>query len=236
MTHAQIERIREIYEHTKPDPALNSAWASAMHDLGLVLDAYFEQCSRLNDSELSRKAAESLRHATDERMNAANLRIHDLSSRLGSVTNLLDAARGCTDLDAHLTLRAIREVVVETRCEHEWIDIRNKVIESGEMCSKCHALRAGNSAAIVGSRPDMSASGQAPNADSSTGEDRPAAPMFDMNTPLDAPVRIREREERERSQRATARFVAWMDSDEGRRLVQEAYARAKASACREARV
>lgn len=31
-------------------------------------------------------------------------------------------------------------------CEHEWIDIRNKVIQSGEMCSKCNLVRAGNGA------------------------------------------------------------------------------------------
>lgn len=31
-------------------------------------------------------------------------------------------------------------------CIHEWIDIRNKVIESGEMCRRCGALRAGNEA------------------------------------------------------------------------------------------
>jgi len=33
----------------------------------------------------------------------------------------------------------------ETKCKHEWIDIRNKVIISGEMCLKCRALRGGNS-------------------------------------------------------------------------------------------
>lgn len=29
-------------------------------------------------------------------------------------------------------------------CQHEWIDIRNSVIENGSMCIKCHALRAEN--------------------------------------------------------------------------------------------
>lgn len=29
-------------------------------------------------------------------------------------------------------------------CEHEWIDIRNEVIKSGEMCSKCMKLKSGN--------------------------------------------------------------------------------------------
>lgn len=30
------------------------------------------------------------------------------------------------------------------QCPHEWKDIRNKVVESGEMCFKCGSLRAGN--------------------------------------------------------------------------------------------
>lgn len=29
-------------------------------------------------------------------------------------------------------------------CDHEWIDIRNRSVESGEMCRKCNAVRAGN--------------------------------------------------------------------------------------------
>ena len=28
------------------------------------------------------------------------------------------------------------------RCEHEWVSARNEAVESGEMCVKCHALRA----------------------------------------------------------------------------------------------
>lgn len=27
-------------------------------------------------------------------------------------------------------------------CEHEWIPIRNEIIKSGELCTKCHAIRA----------------------------------------------------------------------------------------------
>lgn len=27
-------------------------------------------------------------------------------------------------------------------CDHEWVDARNSAVESGELCIKCHALRA----------------------------------------------------------------------------------------------
>lgn len=27
-------------------------------------------------------------------------------------------------------------------CEHEWVDARNKYVESGEICRKCRAIRA----------------------------------------------------------------------------------------------
>lgn len=31
-----------------------------------------------------------------------------------------------------------------TPCEHKWVDARNEYIESGEWCSKCNEVRAGN--------------------------------------------------------------------------------------------
>lgn len=30
------------------------------------------------------------------------------------------------------------------QCKHEWLDARNAIIKSGEICLKCGALRAGN--------------------------------------------------------------------------------------------
>jgi hypothetical protein len=33
-------------------------------------------------------------------------------------------------------------VVPVERCAHEWIDIRNEVVQSGEICRKCFAVRA----------------------------------------------------------------------------------------------
>jgi hypothetical protein len=58
----------------------------------------------------------------------------------------LPAIPGWSWFDA---MQAIDEELVATpareddeRCEHDWIDIRNEVIESGEMCSHCGALRA----------------------------------------------------------------------------------------------
>lgn len=31
-------------------------------------------------------------------------------------------------------------------CDHQWIDVRNEVVLSGEMCITCGAIRAGNEA------------------------------------------------------------------------------------------
>lgn len=36
------------------------------------------------------------------------------------------------------------------QCDHDWIDLRNEVIESGEMCSKCKLVRAGNAQPLPG--------------------------------------------------------------------------------------
>jgi hypothetical protein len=32
-------------------------------------------------------------------------------------------------------------------CAHEWVDARNSVVESGEICPKCNAIREGNATA-----------------------------------------------------------------------------------------
>ena len=33
-----------------------------------------------------------------------------------------------------------------SQCDHEWVDARNDVIESGEICLSCMSVRAGNEA------------------------------------------------------------------------------------------
>ena len=32
----------------------------------------------------------------------------------------------------------------EDNCEHDWVDARNPVVKSGEICIKCFAIKAGN--------------------------------------------------------------------------------------------
>ncbi len=34
------------------------------------------------------------------------------------------------------------EKLIDGQCDHDWIKVRNEVVTSGEMCSKCHAVRA----------------------------------------------------------------------------------------------
>lgn len=53
-----------------------------------------------------------------------------------------DAAAG----DLHAVDRKLRVLEVELRpegdaCEHDWVSARNEAVQSGEMCSRCHALR-----------------------------------------------------------------------------------------------
>ncbi len=45
-------------------------------------------------------------------------------------------------LAAVLEKLEVRLTPVEWVCEHEWVDARNEAVESGEMCVKCHAIRA----------------------------------------------------------------------------------------------
>lgn len=45
------------------------------------------------------------------------------------------------EAEARAALAATPAREDDERCEHDWVDIRNRVIKSGEMCSRCGALR-----------------------------------------------------------------------------------------------
>lgn len=59
----------------------------------------------------------------------------------------------CDDGEADFDLPAALMVEIDAAlsasaepraCEHDWIDARNQFVQSGELCIKCHAIRAGN--------------------------------------------------------------------------------------------
>lgn len=45
-------------------------------------------------------------------------------------------------------IQAIRRLAGQDQdegdCDHDWVDVRGDIVTSGEMCTKCHAVRAGN--------------------------------------------------------------------------------------------
>lgn len=41
------------------------------------------------------------------------------------------------------------------KCEHEWVDARNKVVTSGEVCLKCNSIRAGNVDEVAPITPEV---------------------------------------------------------------------------------
>lgn len=45
--------------------------------------------------------------------------------------------------DLVLLIRLAEEV---RNCEHDWLDVRNEIVKSGEMCRKCRRVRGGNAA------------------------------------------------------------------------------------------
>ena len=54
------------------------------------------------------------------------------------------ARRAAIVCDTAEQFRALHAALKDVGCNHEWADARNEVITSGEICTKCHALRAGN--------------------------------------------------------------------------------------------
>jgi hypothetical protein len=58
------------------------------------------------------------------------------------------SAEACVAMEIHTEIEARNQAT----CNHEWIDARNEIVQSGEYCSKCFMLRAGNEAAAIRSR------------------------------------------------------------------------------------
>lgn len=74
--------------------------------------------------------------------------LHDQEA-LGQATEVLRWQFAHNDLPqirrvAEMVLRAALEVEKAGECDHEWIDVRNEAVTSGEWCRKCNAIRAGN--------------------------------------------------------------------------------------------
>lgn len=98
-------------------------------------------CEERDEAEAETKQAEKqlakLREALEG--TAREMRKESAGTDAGRSRAYL-ACAGAVEMLAALT----DEPSTEEKCEHEWIDIRNKVVESGEACRKCWAIRAGN--------------------------------------------------------------------------------------------
>jgi hypothetical protein len=113
--HAREDILYLCDEVARLSSALHSSRAGALEEA-------YRDCLRLVQSEQA--DAETTKHATDEAYNLA------LAHAMGTI--LARAAE--LGIDMYLA----------ESCQHDWIDMRNEVITSGEMCRKCNKLRAGN--------------------------------------------------------------------------------------------
>lgn len=83
-----------------------------------------------------------------------------LSGDGSAVADVVRAARDYADaVDHHLKGPEVHTAYVRlvealdnlespavAACDHDWVDVRNKIIKDGEWCPKCNAIRAGNEA------------------------------------------------------------------------------------------
>jgi hypothetical protein len=62
-----------------------------------------------------------------------------------TLSNFTDVVDQVNDVDWLISTYADRIMQMFIRqCNHEWVDVRNEVVESGEMCIRCNSVRAGN--------------------------------------------------------------------------------------------
>jgi hypothetical protein len=90
--------------------------------------------ARLQNGELCKVSERQ-----QEVINGLLLALRDIKHKLershdgGCILPLLD-----------MVIAAEKGVTEKPKCEHNWVDARNKFVESGEVCLKCCAIRAGN--------------------------------------------------------------------------------------------
>lgn len=61
-------------------------------------------------------------------------------------THFLLRCKECGDYQTKESLGVFEEKQ-SVRCEHDWQDARNEVVQSGEYCTKCFSVRPGNNCA-----------------------------------------------------------------------------------------
>ena len=102
--------------------------------------------------KLARDIAEEHYRGTDEVM-ARGMLENIVAAKLEPVRDALnDLIETCTSSDVmefgetpdREAIRGAQAVVAlfEEGCDHEWVDARNEVVSGGEVCLKCHAVRA----------------------------------------------------------------------------------------------
>lgn len=95
-------------------------------------DCSADELQTLKDA-LSKERARADRY--HEALAAIQLRIRSADARWPDVLQNIDEI-------AYEALSGLPALLVDREtCPHEWKDIRNEVIESGEMCFKCGALK-----------------------------------------------------------------------------------------------
>ncbi len=74
----------------------------------------------------------------------ANMKPGDPSSNAQLLALCIAMARIETERASAANWLTLARGPQATDCNHEWSDARNKVVQSGEVCLKCYAIRSGN--------------------------------------------------------------------------------------------
>jgi len=147
--YAHVTRLQAELANMLEIAEANSHGASALIDsLNEVQnerDTLKAELSLLRDME--KRATESLWSAQSELTKARRSAMQALSLiepiRRGANLSSSDIWEACAALEARLPAPA----KIDT-CVHEWVDVHNEYVKSGEICAKlCGAIRSGNQSA-----------------------------------------------------------------------------------------
>lgn len=106
-------------------------------------DPYLDELDRVGDfltdeesaflNEMGKDRADLIGKSKGSYLQSVLNKIHDLAGQMGDIHPNVGAIQAW-----------IHEVSPCKTCEHDWKDARNQIVQSGEVCLKCGALRPGN--------------------------------------------------------------------------------------------
>ena len=141
------EQAAEIDEFKDTRERYERVWRDELKKSAKIIAEQAAEIERLGNTVNT----EDLHHEIVALLNRAELAERQRDSLLGVIRSIQEYASDDDELSDNIDKEVACAMSITT-CEHEWVDARNQVVKSGEICLKCGAGRAGNTTTTTGEK------------------------------------------------------------------------------------